>query len=207
MNQISFSLTVGQEASIETVESAAYFLFQVFLGVEMVGHAETIKLRSIFGPFPASSASRACHIVSRIVNWLPDYIIDELSENCCFRKKADSGGLEFGKNMKFFSEPIVSMEMSYSSSESDDEMEPSELSLKYQGDREQRSLRTPDGRADSKSDSTSDSSALIAEVKKHFPDENNCLGMNVANLCSTLFDFLSSTKTDDALQNEVSQHF
>ncbi|CAE1313527.1 ASCC3 [Acanthosepion pharaonis] len=36
---------VGQEASIETVESAAYFLFQVFLGVEMVGHAETIKLQ------------------------------------------------------------------------------------------------------------------------------------------------------------------
>lgn len=170
----------------------------------MVGHAETIKLRSIFGPFPASSASRACHIVSRIVNWLPDYIVDELSESCSFRKKSDSGALEFGKNMKFFSEPIVSMEMSYSSSESDDEMEPSELSLKYQGDREQRSLRTPDGRADSKSDSTSDSSALIAEVKKHFPDENNCLGMNVANLCSTLFDFLSSTKTDDALQNEVS---
>lgn len=194
---------VGQEASIETVESAAYFLFQVFLGVEMVGHAETIKLRSIFGPFPASSASRACHIVSRIVNWLPDYIVDELSESCSFRKKSDSGALEFGKNMKFFSEPIVSMEMSYSSSESDDEMEPSELSLKYQGDREQRSLRTPDGRADSKSDSTSDSSALIAEVKKHFPDENNCLGMNVANLCSTLFDFLSSTKTDDALQNEL----
>ena len=178
----------------------------MFLGVEIVGHAETMKLRSIFGPFPASSASRACRIVSRIVNWLPDCIVDELVESSSLNKNSDSQGLEFGKNMKFFSEPIVSMEMSYSSSESDDEMEPNELSLKYQGDREQRSLRTPDGRADSKPESTSDSSALIAEIKKHFPDENNCLGMTVTNLCSTLFDFLSSVKTDDALQNEVRHH-
>jgi len=40
--------TVGQESSLDIVESAAAFLFDIFKLVEIVGNKEAVKLRNIF---------------------------------------------------------------------------------------------------------------------------------------------------------------
>ncbi|XP_029640230.1 activating signal cointegrator 1 complex subunit 3 isoform X1 [Octopus sinensis] len=193
---------VGHDSNMETIESAAFFLFQTFQNVQMVGHSESVKLRSIFGPFPATVASSACKIVSRIISWLPEYSADLFAYSNSCEKNSEKQNEEFGNNVKFSVEPLISVEMNYSSSESEDEVDSSLLSLKYQCNKDQTALRTPDGKADSKQDNFN-TSALISEVKKHFNNESYVLGMTIENLCSNLFDFLSSSKSDDALQNDL----
>ncbi|CAL1548675.1 unnamed protein product [Lymnaea stagnalis] len=70
---------VGSEESSETVECGAAFLFDVFKSVENVGQREATQLRSTFGPYPATAATKACSLVKKIVGWLPESALEELT--------------------------------------------------------------------------------------------------------------------------------
>ena len=63
---IFFISSVGEESDTGTLEAGAAFLFETFKDVEMVTHNTTVKLKSMFGPFPASAASKACDVVHRL---------------------------------------------------------------------------------------------------------------------------------------------
>lgn len=49
-----------------------------------------------------------------------------------------------------------------------------------------------------------DSSWLQREVTKYFPGEDTYLGMSKEDLCSTIFDVLTASNSDEQLQNDVS---
>lgn len=54
------------------------------------------------------------------------------------------------------------------------------------------------------SSSRFDTDWLKQEVSKYFEDVDLGLGMTVEDICSTVFDFLTSPKSDEELQNDVS---
>ena len=70
---------MGNEESPDTVECGAAFLFDIFKNVESIGQREATQLRSTFGPYPATAASKACQLVQRIVRWLPETALAQLS--------------------------------------------------------------------------------------------------------------------------------
>ena len=61
------------------MESGAAFLFAVFKSVESVSQREASQLRATFGPYPASAASKACQTVRKVVGWLTEEDVEELS--------------------------------------------------------------------------------------------------------------------------------
>ena len=69
-----FLCLAGMESSSDTVESAAAYLFDLFKTSQSVGQSEARSLRSTFGPYPASHATKACQIVNKIVSALPDQV-------------------------------------------------------------------------------------------------------------------------------------
>lgn len=60
--------------SQETVDSAAVFLFSLFRSDPQWSRTHAEEIRRILGPYPASVATRACSIVSRILSFLPKKI-------------------------------------------------------------------------------------------------------------------------------------
>lgn len=52
-----------------------------------------------------------------------------------------------------------------------------------------------------------DSSWLQREVTQYFPGEETYLGMSKEDLCSTIFDVLTASNSDEQLQNDVSTEF
>ena len=125
-----YFVSVGQSAEPDVAETGGVYLFEIFKSVDKVGHTETMKLRSLFGPFPASAATKACAIVNRITSWLPDDVIELLSNQV--REEADGAATvhEFGRGIKF-TLPTVETVSDVSSSESEDERK--EFSMKYSG--------------------------------------------------------------------------
>ena len=65
---------VGGDVSQETVDSAAVFLFSLFRSDPQWSRTHAEEIRRILGPYPASVATRACSIVSRILGFLPKKI-------------------------------------------------------------------------------------------------------------------------------------
>ena len=64
-------MIVGGDFSQGTVDSAAIFLFELFLVEPRMtrGHAE--EIRRLFGPYPASTVNKICKGVERILTYLP----------------------------------------------------------------------------------------------------------------------------------------
>lgn len=176
------------------VDDTKAYLFEIFHDVKMVGQKETAMLRRTFGQFPATAATRACAGINRIVDWLTDRDVDQLMS--LSRGAADGAPTvqEFGKNLKFVSQvEETDAELSTSDSEEEDEQGKREINLRYTGDPQA-----------SKLNSQLDSMWLQREVSKFFPNEETVLGMSLTSLCATIFDTLTSNKTDEALQNDVS---
>ncbi|XP_071112657.1 activating signal cointegrator 1 complex subunit 3-like [Haliotis cracherodii] len=191
---------VGGEASSDIVEGAAAYLFEIFKFAESVGQRETTTLRSIFGPFPATAATKACELVSRIVSWLPGDVL--LEDDFHGREEADGAAIiqEFGKNIKFLT-PSLDREEELSSSESEDEVEEKNVDLKYNAP-SVSGKKAAEGGAGRLEDRC-DSSWLLQEVRKYFSSGETDIGLSLEDLSTTIFEVLCSTKTDEELQNEL----
>ncbi|OWF45882.1 Activating signal cointegrator 1 complex subunit 3 [Mizuhopecten yessoensis] len=192
---------VGQEASLETVEGAAAFLFGLFKTATMdtVSSKEANKLRNIFGPFPASAASKACAIVRKIVSWMPEDAALLMDNQMREEAEGEASVKEFGQNIKFSC--LMASAEYLSSSESDsDEANHRDLDLKYSDNRPAQKLK---GNASQTDSSQYDAGWLQREVKKYYPTGDSALGMTTEDISSTIFDVLISSKTDQELQNDL----
>nr|XP_022293850.1 activating signal cointegrator 1 complex subunit 3-like [Crassostrea virginica] len=189
---------VGSEASLETIESSAAFIFDLLKSVTIIGNKETTRLRQIFGPFPASAASNACVLVNKIVSWLPENKLDSLSNQDRQEADGEASVQEFGKNLKFIGQVRYHLsEDEISSSDSEDERR--ELDLNYRA-----SPRKPIiTKKENTNTESFDSSWLQREVTKYFPGEETYLGMSKEDLCSTIFDVLTASNSDEQLQNDL----
>ena len=187
---------VGSEASTEIVESGVGLLFETFAGSELVTHAHTMKLRGIFGPFPASSATKACKTVNRITGWLPGEIAESLLTRTA-ETVLDESTTVFGRNIKFSYPDQPNMEeFDWLDSGSDDETSAiSQFDMKYV------SQATESGSG--KKGNKVGGHWLRSKVEESFGGPETGLGMSITDVCSHIFDVLSSAKSDEALQNEV----
>lgn len=180
-------MTVGQDASTETVESSAAYIFDVFKDAEKVSHRETMSLKSIFGPFPATEATNACTIVNHIVSWLPEDMLWLISS------QVDTDiETEFGRSIKLKKPAPTSYDDSSSDSE---EVERPHYDLKYSEMKTEKISPVVVEEIES-----FNKSWLESEVSKYFDTE---FGLGMTDLCTTIFDVLISLKTDEALQNDV----
>ena len=176
-------------------------MFQTFKSSDKVGTKETNNLRGVFGPFPASVATKTCAIVNRITSWLPDDVTESL--NNPEREEAEGAAAveEFGKSIKFI-HPSLDQVDEPSSSESEDENK-REVNLQYSASQTKQSI----GRNSSVKPVDKikyDAAWLRQEIGKYFGIAGTTeLGFSVDDLTTTVFDVLTSPKPDSELQNEV----
>lgn len=157
----------------------------------------------MFGPFPSTCATAACNATYKMVSLLNDEQLKKLG--LMFREDNGEETVSFGRNVKF------SLEM-YELEETEDmplngEFETNNnISLnfmKIKNGLKESSLDT--SRAKQSSSSEDDGSVLYEEVEKYVVQglQSSVGGPTVEDLCSTIFEMLASSKSNDELQNEV----
>ncbi|XP_006824124.2 activating signal cointegrator 1 complex subunit 3-like [Saccoglossus kowalevskii] len=181
---------VGGDASPETVESTAVFLFVTLQGCEKVGHQETIELKNSLGPFPANAASQACSTVQDISRHIPV----EVLENLHAREKKQN--FEFGKNIKF---SFDSFNVEVDEEESDDsDTEHYNFTMSYTAPVAEPVVNS--NHVNKRKPNEISGNWLRLEVEKYYGGDD---GMTAQIWCETIFDELCSSKTNDELQNDL----
>ncbi|RVE62285.1 hypothetical protein OJAV_G00155550 [Oryzias javanicus] len=191
------SLIVGAEHNQEAIESAAVFLFETFLNKDHVGPEETRAIKQMFGPFPSSAAETSWACVARLVAPFPESRVQEFIKNQgCLSHQLNS----FGHNIDFSYdcytlEPLV-------------EVPSSGLHDVLRGDflnifNSQHNWKTVSGEDSSgKSSISEDASVLRSEVEKYL-NGGNMISSSLEEICTSLFEMLASSRSDDELQNEL----
>ncbi|GFO03568.1 activating signal cointegrator 1 complex subunit 3-like [Plakobranchus ocellatus] len=198
---------VGSEESAETVECGAAFLFDIFKSVESVGQREATQLRSTFGPYPATAATKACQLVRKLVGWLPEAALAQLSSQ---REEGDGAASneEFGRSIKF--------SMSYNVEEEDkDDISSEEDELALEDNKKDFDLRYKAAAASAaslsaqaetrghKSSLEYGSEWMKELISKYFEGNDTALSLGLTELSTTIYDVLSSQRSDNELQNEM----
>ncbi|XP_045068949.1 activating signal cointegrator 1 complex subunit 3 [Coregonus clupeaformis] len=199
---------VGTEHGQDTIESAAVFLFETFHNKDHVGHEETRAIKQMFGPFPSSAADASCAAVSRAVAPLGESQVEEFvrSQSAC---RTPQRGSAFGRNITFSYDcyALDPQEALPWAGGPEDETPGGGLDFhsflnNHQGRRgnggEVDGGRLSPGGAQSSGDGT----ILRGEVEKYL-NGGNMISSSPEELCTSLFEMLASTKSDDELQNEL----
>lgn len=192
---------VGTENGQETIESAAVFLFETFHNKDHVGTEETRAIKQMFGPFPSSAAEAACDAVASAVAPLGESQVEDFVRAQRARRDPQSGSA-FGRNITF-SHDCYTLDPQESLPWADGPEEDGGLDFHRFLSNHQRAGNQADGasRGDSPQGS-GDGSVLRAEVEKYLSG-GNMISSSPEELCTSLFEMLASTKTDDELQNEL----
>ena len=203
-NLISFA--VGAESAFEAKESTAAFLFDVFKDSETVSHSASSRLKSLFGAFPASAATKSCHIVCSLRGLLPDDFVDKLAKKSTSNSKQDLK--PFGYNIKF-SFPSTSSLATYADllSDSEDEEEVCDddrvTKLLLQGVKGNVEKQVPGLAVNQNASATAKNISWFREQCEIHFRETGTGDLSVADMCSALFDILSSPREDSAIQNDL----
>lgn len=197
-----FCLTVGNENGQEAIESAAVFLFETFYSKDHVGTEESRAIKQMFGAFPASAAEASSATVARLVALFGDIQVEDFIQAQRSRQKP---GSTFGCNIVFshdcyMLEPLQDLPCSGIQEEN--------VSLDIVNFlNNQQSERRVASEAEAVSSGGSgewsvDGSILRTEVEKYL-NGGNMISSSAEELCTSLFEMLTSHKSDDELQNEV----
>lgn len=189
---------VGQESSGEAVESASLFVFITLKHTAHIGKDETSKLKNFFGAFPATAATKACHIVKSLISLLPEdflAVIDKRTEG-----KDDKTRKEFGSDIKFM--PLQPKDFSLNDdliSDSEDEEVEDKISFVPLKEEHISGKEIVNDSTNNEDDITG--SWLRDQCELYFADSSS--GLSVLDLCSAIFDILASDRDNAALQNEL----
>ena len=182
------------------MESASVFVFTTLKDVNHIGKGESAKLKSVFGAFPASAATKACHIIQNIILLLPEECLAVINKRN--DEKQEEPLKEFGSDIKFapFKSKVISLDDALLSDSEDEHVE-NQMGFPTIKDEQIPSKDVPsDSRgATSKNDITG--SWLRDQCQHHFGDSSS--GVSVTDLCSALFDILSSDRDNAAIQNDL----
>lgn len=189
---------VGKDSSGETVENASVFVFTSLKEADHIGKNESATLKKLFGAFPATSATKACHIVQNLISLLPENFLAVINKR--IEEKRDEPVKEFGSDIKFA--PLKQKDLSVDDELlSDSEDEDIEVKISFPPIKEE-----PAPIRDKPSDSANNKdeingSWLRDQCELYFADSSG--GLSVLDLCSALFDILASERDNAALQNEL----
>ena len=182
-------------------EAAAVHLVNTLKDSDHIGRAESKILNETIGAFPASAASKCCHIIQNIVSLLPENTFLYLKK---ILKKPTDGQekvSEFGVGIKFYAprtEPTPH-ESLISESDSDNE---GACTLESQWLTKWEDCTTPESSHGTDLHSEVDNLWLRTQLEKEFGDRSSG-DLSVMDLCSVVFDVLSSAKDDAEIQNEL----
>lgn len=189
---------VGKDSSGEAVESATVFVFTTLKDASHIGKIESAKLKSVFGAFPASAATKACHIIQNIILLLPEECLGLIDKRN--QEKHEEPLKEFGSDIRFapFKSKVVSLDDALLS---DSEEENVQTQMDFPTIREEQIPSRDTSSAGTNNKDEINGSWLRNQCEHYFGD-SSC-GVSVLDLCSALFDILSSDRDDEAIQNEV----
>ena len=196
---VFFICLVGKDSCGEAVESASVFIFVTLKEADHIGKNESTKLKNFFGAFPASSATKACHIVHSLISLLSENCLAIINKRS--QEKQEETVKEFGSDIKF--SPLQKKDPSLdeallSDSEDEDVYVNSGFALVKE---EPTVLRDkPSSEAANKKDDIS-GSWLRDQCEMYFA--NSSSGVSVLDLCSAIFDILASDKDNAAIQNDL----
>lgn len=157
----------------------------------------------MFGPFPASAADTACAAISQLVAQHGESKVEAFIQTQTSNKTIDHA-VSFGRNIAFsFDTYILDSLDSLPWEEENGE----DLSLDFNSFLSNhaggRSTGVESAGAQSVSQTSSaDRTILRREVEKYLSG-GNMGSSSIDELCTSLFEMLASTKSDDELQNEV----
>lgn len=195
----SVNFAVGTDFGQDAIESAAVFLLKTFQNKDRVSYEETRAIKQMFGPFPASAADTACAAVSQLVAQLGESQVEAFIQTQTSNKPIDHG-LSFGRNIAFSFDTYVLDSPDSLPWEEENTLDFNNFLSNHAGGRG-TGLETSGVQSVSQS-SSADRSILRREVEKYLSG-GNMGSSSVEELCTSLFEMLASTKSDDELQNEV----
>ena len=180
------------------MESATVVVFTTLKDASHIGKSESAKLKSVFGAFPASAATKACHIIQNIILLLPEEclaLIDKRNE-----EKHNEPLKEFGSDIKFapYKSKVVSLDDALLSDSEDENVE-NQMDFPTIKEEQIPSKDTSSGGATNKDEING--SWLRNQCEHYFGDSSS--GLSVLDLCSALFDILSSDRDNEAIQNDL----
>nr|DBA26537.1 TPA: hypothetical protein GDO54_010781 [Pyxicephalus adspersus] len=194
---------VGTDHGQEAIESGAMFLFKTFYDKEAVGHEETKAIKQMFGPFPSTCATAACNATCKIVSLLTDEQLKKLSKQ--LRGTSIEDTVIFGKNV------IFSLEM-YELEETEElplngsieaNIDISLDFLKFQNDQKNHFQGISAIGTQQKSGSNEEETSLLYDEVEKYVVQSSTGAATVEDLCNTIFEMLTSSKSNDELQNEL----
>ncbi|KAK5922855.1 hypothetical protein CgunFtcFv8_020084 [Champsocephalus gunnari] len=191
---------VGTEHGQAAVESAAVFLFETFHNKDHVGTEETRAIKQMFGPFPSSAAEASCACVARLVAPLGDSRVENFFQSLSSRHDPQRGP-SFGRNIAFSYDcyaldPLEELPCS--------DVNEGNVSLDFINflNHQQSGRNVPSEDASGSSLSSGEGAILRSEVEKYL-NGGNMISSSPEELCTSLFEMLTSHKSDDELQNEL----
>uniref|UniRef100_A0A8C6KGY8 Activating signal cointegrator 1 complex subunit 3 n=1 Tax=Nothobranchius furzeri TaxID=105023 RepID=A0A8C6KGY8_NOTFU len=192
---------VGSEHGQEAIESAAAFLFEMFHNKDHVGTEESRAIKQMFGPFPSSAAEASCACVTRLVAPLDDSRVEDFIRTQKSLHNPQQGSV-FGRNIAFCYDcytldPLDDLQSSGVFDESEQLM--NFLNNQQSG---KKVASEEDASSCGRSVNFGDGFILQSEVEKYL-DRGNMISSNPEELCTSLFEMLTSHRSDDELQNEL----
>ncbi|KAF3840310.1 hypothetical protein F7725_019027 [Dissostichus mawsoni] len=191
---------VGTEHGQAAVESAAVFLFETFHNKDHVGTEETRAIKQMFGPFPSSAAEASCACVARLVAPLGDSRVENFIQSLSSRHNPQRGP-SFGRNIAFSYDcyaldPLEELPCS--------EVNEENVSLDFINflNHQQSGRNVASEEASGSSLNSGEGAILRSEVEKYL-NGGNMISSSPEELCTSLFEMLTSHKSDDELQNEL----
>ena len=181
------------------MESASVFIFVTLKETDHIGKNESTKLRNFFGAFPASSATKACHIVHSLISLLSENCLAIINKRS--QEKQEEPVREFGSDIKF--SPLQKKDLSLDEALlSDSEDEDAYVNSGFASVKEEPTVLRdkPSSEAANKKDDIN-GSWLRDQCEMYFA--NSSSGVSVLDLCSAIFEILASDKDNAAIQNDL----
>ncbi|XP_032413978.1 activating signal cointegrator 1 complex subunit 3 isoform X1 [Xiphophorus hellerii] len=194
---------VGTEHGQEAIECAAVFLFETFQNKDHVGTEETCAIKQMFGPFPSSAAEASCACVARLVAPLDDSKVEDFIKTQRSRYHHQRGSA-FGCNVNFSYDfyTLDPLEDLQGSDLGDERVDVDFVNFLNNQQSGYKSASEDDVPHSGTTLSSGDGSILRREVEKYL-EGGNMISSNPEELCTSLFEMLTSHRSDDELQNEL----
>ncbi|KAK5611744.1 hypothetical protein CRENBAI_010730 [Crenichthys baileyi] len=192
---------VGTEHGQEAIECAAVFLFETFQNKDHVGTEETRAIKQMFGPFPSSAAEASCACVARLVAPFSDSKVEDFIKTQSSRHNPQRGS-SFGCNISFSYDFYTLDPLDDLQGSGLDDVELDFINFLNNQQSGNKSASEDDVPRSGTDLGSGDGSILRREVEKYL-ERGNMISSNPEELCTSVFEMLTSHRSDDELQNEV----
>lgn len=196
----------GKEASSEITQHTAIFLFNLLKECSNVSRNEVLKIEETFGPCHSSLINDAYNLVQQLVSYIPEHVLNKELQ----RTSNNDTKTEFGRGIKFYFPSCKKQteDLSLLDSDTDDDDEKFKFSLNYNPEKWTDKEISPSSNsvvAESTKEKNNFKEINVNWLKQRCDlyfgsgDEN----LNSSDMCSVIFDILSSPRGNQEMQNEL----